>query len=88
LCGEARLDLGQRDVAIFCQHLGDQVRMGISLRGALVATRLARNRTAMLARHLTPTDRSCDTNPKTRRRGPTTHATFGRRNNSIPQILR
>lgn len=60
LCGKARLDLGQRDVAVFRQHLGDQVRMGIGLRRALIATRLACNRTAMLARPLPPTDRRRD----------------------------
>jgi hypothetical protein len=85
---QARLDLGQRDVAVLGKHRYNLVRMNIGLRRALIATGLASNGAAMLAGQLSPADRCRDANSKTSRSRPTTHALVCRRNDTIPQILR
>jgi hypothetical protein len=58
--------------------------MNICFRRALIATGLARNGAAMLARYLSPADRRGNSNPKASRSPPATHALVCRRNNPIP----
>ena len=88
LRGKARLDLGQRDVAVLGQHRRNSVCMNIGFRRALIATGLACNGATILAGHLSPTDRRGDTNPKPSCSRPAAHAIVRRRNDTIPQILR
>jgi len=81
---KTRLDFGQRGITILIEHRNDQIGMGAGLRGTLIATGLASNGAAMFARHLPPTDRCGDPNPKTSGRGSATHPGFRRRNKPIP----